>query len=198
MWWIPRVNTDSDVIQASLAAPAKFEEVWHRHSATVFRYAASRLGPEAAEDVLSATFLIAFRKRARFDLVRTDAAPWLLGIATHEIHRHRRTEARTLDTLHRHMSGEEHESTPRLAEQLDAAAALRQAGATLRAMPERDRDVLLLYAWGELDYAAIADALRIPIGTVRSRLNRARRTLRTAHPHRPTNEGDTHGRLDPA
>jgi RNA polymerase sigma factor (sigma-70 family) len=50
----------------------------------------------------------------------------------------------------------------------------------LEQLDDYDREALLLYAWGELRYQEIADVLRIPVGTVRSRLNRARRKLREA------------------
>ena len=52
--------------------------------------------------------------------------------------------------------------------------------AALLALPDRDRDVLLLIAWEDLTYDEIAVALSIPIGTVRSRLDRVRRKLRAA------------------
>ena len=62
-----------------------------------------------------------------------------------------------------------------------AAGALRsRLAAALAALSTRDRDVLLLIAWGDLTYEEVADALGIPIGTVRSRLHRARSHLRAA------------------
>ena len=53
------------------------------------------------------------------------------------------------------------------------------AGA-LAALSAGDRHVLLLVAWADLGYQEVAEALGIPVGTVRSRLNRARRKVRTA------------------
>lgn len=60
---------------------------------------------------------------------------------------------------------------------LDADAALRALVPRIAALSARDRDTLLLHAWGDLTYEQIADALGVPVGTVRSRLNRVRRKL---------------------
>jgi RNA polymerase sigma factor (sigma-70 family) len=66
----------------------------------------------------------------------------------------------------------------RVAERVSAQAASRDLAGVLAGLSARDRDVLLLIAWGELSYEEVADVLRIPVGTVRSRLNRSRRKLR--------------------
>lgn len=70
------------------------------------------------------------------------------------------------------------DESDRVASQTDAFVATGKIAAALKAIPAIDRDTLLLYAWGDLTYEGIAEALEVPIGTVRSRLNRARRTLR--------------------
>ena len=81
---------------------------------------------------------------------------------------------------------------------LDAARLTRRLASALRGLPASDRDTLLLYAWGDLDYAGIARALDVPIGTVRSRLNRARRILRTAAGTNDPELEKEHGRVDAA
>lgn len=176
------MTTDSALIKASLSEPASFGDLYRRHAAPVFRYAARRLDRQAAEDVLSQTFVVAFTKRTRFDHSWESALPWLLGIATREIARHRTVEARAWEAVQRSDYGvtEAEDVSAAISQRLDARAAVRQLGGALRTLPERDRDVLLLHAWADLDYAGIATALDIPIGTVRSRLNRARRILRAA------------------
>ena len=61
---------------------------------------------------------------------------------------------------------------------VDAASAAAAIGRTVARLPNGDRDVLLLFAWADMSYADIATTLQIPVGTVRSRLSRARRQLR--------------------
>jgi RNA polymerase sigma-70 factor (ECF subfamily) len=68
----------------------------------------------------------------------------------------------------------------RVARSVSAAAAGRRLAAALAKLSTGDRHVLLLLAWADLSYEEIATALDIPIGTVRSRLHRARTTVRTA------------------
>ena len=71
----------------------------------------------------------------------------------------------------------------RVASAVSAAAAGRQLATALAKLSEGDRHVLLLFAWAELRYEEIATALDIPVGTVRSRLHRARSTVRAALGH---------------
>ncbi|MGW5473333.1 RNA polymerase sigma factor, partial [Streptomyces chartreusis] len=68
----------------------------------------------------------------------------------------------------------------RAADRVVARAVRRELSAALAALPARHRDVLLLVAWGDLSYEEAAQALGVPVGTVRSRLNRARSKLREA------------------
>jgi RNA polymerase sigma factor (sigma-70 family) len=193
------VTTDSALIAASLTEPSRFGDLFRRHATAIFRYASRRLDGIAAEDVLSETFVVAFAKRARFDHAWESALPWLFGIATREIARYRKAEARAWDAMRRDPSADVADVADAVGERVDAATAVRALGSALSSMPSRDRDVLLLYAWADLDYAAIAVALDIPVGTVRSRLNRARRVLRAADGLKNvTQEGDDDERPHPA
>lgn len=147
----------------------------------MYGYGAQRLGGQAAEDLVGETFLVAFERRARFDPAYEDARPWLLGIATKLISRHRRSEAAHYRALLRSPREVPVEgSADLIAARVSAAAARPLLAEALAALPPRDRDVLLLIAWAELSYEQTALALDIPIGTVRSRLNRARRKVRAA------------------
>ncbi|MEF2978007.1 RNA polymerase sigma factor [Subtercola sp. YIM 133946] len=180
------MSTDAEIIERSLTAPAAFGQLYERHARAVHRYASRRVGPDAADDVMSETFLVAFDRRRRFDPVWADARPWLLGIATNLLKAHRRVEARlwnaTLAEAARDVvDGGEH-PVGRSDDRMDAARAVEALVPALTRMRAGDRDALLLHAWGDLDYAQIAQALGVPIGTVRSRLNRARLQLRTAAP----------------
>jgi RNA polymerase sigma factor (sigma-70 family) len=172
---------DNAVVERALREPEAFTELFDRYAADVHRYAVRRLGPDAAEDVLAETFTVAFARRGSFDLSRSDARPWLLGIATNLIRVHRRAELRRWRAMARTVAarGEEPEAD-RVAARLTAEAARGQLAAALARLSAVQRDVLFLQAWGELDYEQIAEALGVPIGTVRSRLHRARAVLREA------------------
>jgi RNA polymerase sigma factor (sigma-70 family) len=174
-------TADAAVIERSWSEPEAFAELFDRHADDIHRYAAWRLGRDGAEDLLAETFAVAFQHRRRYDLRRSDALPWLYGIATNLVARHRRTEARRLRAMSRETAPVEAEPmADRVAAQLTARAACRDVAAALARMPARHRDVVLLYAWAELDYEQIAVALDVPVGTVRSRLARARRRLQGA------------------
>lgn len=87
-------RNDAWLLAQSVYAPECFAALFDRHASAVHRYAARRLGPDAADDLVAETFLIAFRRRAGYDETRADALPWLYGIATNLIGRHRRDEVR--------------------------------------------------------------------------------------------------------
>ena len=89
-----RVLDDATVIRLSLADPERFELLFQRHAPRIQRYVLRRLGADAADDIVAETFLLAFRQRAGFDVARGDALPWLYGIATNLLGRHRRDEIR--------------------------------------------------------------------------------------------------------
>ena len=182
-----RVGQDSDasVIERSWDEPDVFAVLFDRHADSVHRYAARRLGAEAAEDVMAETFTTAFQQRFRYRTESTDARPWLFGIATNLIGRHRRAEARRLKALGRLPSpapgGAPGEAVAdRVAERVSAQALRRELAGALARLPARHRDVLLLVAWADLGYEEVAAALGVPVGTVRSRLHRARRKVREA------------------
>jgi len=173
------VNTDNTIIARSLTEPSAFGEVFVRHAPRIHRYVARRLGDGAADDIISETFLIAFERRRRYDQSYSDCAPWLYGIATNLISRHRVQEARTLNFLARTTDREAcNEAMHQTIAQLDAQLEVSRLATALGKLKDRDRDVLLLFAWEDFSYEQISAALNIPVGTVRSRLNRARRIVR--------------------
>lgn len=167
-------DSDTEVISRSLAEPEAFTAIFDRHAATVHRYLGRRVG-DLADDLLGETFLVAFRRRGDYRSGHAEARPWLLGIATNLVRRHVRDEQRRYRALSR-AAGEHGVAGVADPDDRLAAEALRPALAdALAAIEPRDRDVLLLVAWGGLSYDEIATVLAIPVGTVRSRLNRARR-----------------------
>ncbi|OEV05454.1 RNA polymerase sigma factor [Streptomyces oceani] len=191
------MNTDdSRVIERSLTAPEAFTTLYDRHAAAIHRYATFRLGDDHADDIVAETFLVAFRKRQRYDRDRADARPWLYGIASNLISKHRRFEARSYRMLARIGQDPVAESyADRIEARVSAESWRRPLAEALARLSARDRDVLLLTAWADLSYEETARALAIPVGTVRSRLNRARKQMRKALGDAPTvlQEAATHG-----
>jgi RNA polymerase sigma factor (sigma-70 family) len=168
---------------------------WHAGSAarspTICWRRPSRGRFGTADDLLAETFARAFRHRRRYDLGRQDAGPWLYGIATNVVREHRRAEARRLRTLARAAPAVEADPVSDAVEdRLAARAARRQLARALSRLPAGHRDVVLLFAWAQLDYQEIADALNVPAGTVRSRLHRAREALRAAIPAHARHESE--------
>jgi RNA polymerase sigma-70 factor (ECF subfamily) len=173
--------SDAAVIVRSRDEPEIFALLFRRHAPQLHRYIARRLGPQVAEDVLADVFLAAFGQRQRYDPDRADARPWLYGIATNLVGRHRRAEVRALRNLERTGMDPVTEAFVERSDARVGAAAVRQRlAAALAALRPGYRDALLLVAWGQLTYEEVAAALGIPVGTVRSRVNRARSSMRTA------------------
>lgn len=172
---------DSMIIEESASRPDRFGAIFDRHAAHIHRYLARRLGTEVADDLVAETFLIAFRQRDRYDPQRRDARPWLYGIATNLVAQHGRQQARW-HRLWRSVPVERDVwcHAEQVADDVTARATRRALTDALGRLPAGDRDVLLLVAWEELTYDQVAAALGIPVGTVRSRLNRARRKVRAA------------------
>ncbi|MGW1022414.1 RNA polymerase sigma factor [Streptomyces sp. NPDC002577] len=177
-----RETSDARVIERSRDEPEQFAVLFDRHADAVHRYAARRLGPESAEDLMAETFTTAFQQRHRYDHARADARPWLFGIATNLIGRHRRAEARRFKALAQMPAPVAHEEpvADRAVARAGAAGVRRDLAAVLAGLSARHRDVVLLVAWADLNYEEAAEALGVPVGTVRSRLHRARSTLREA------------------
>jgi RNA polymerase sigma factor (sigma-70 family) len=165
------VESDAAAIAASVADPARFATVYERHLAAVAAYLTRRVGRELAEDLSAEVFVRAFRARASFRPDHDTARPWLFGIAGNLVADHRRAERRRLRGLQRVASAGADGVAPEL------AGVSSELARCLLALPAADRDTLLLVVWGELSYEEAATALGVPIGTIRSRIARARRRL---------------------
>ncbi|MBY8876126.1 RNA polymerase sigma factor [Actinacidiphila acidipaludis] len=156
-----------------------FAVLFRRHGTAVYNHCFRLTGDwTAAEDCASFTFLEAWRLRAKADPWGGSLLPWLLGIATNVVHHRRRTARRHQRLLARLPAPElvpdfADEVVGRLEDQERVTEVLR----VLDELPRADREVLALCVWAGLDYNAAARALGVPVGTVRSRLSRARRRL---------------------
>jgi RNA polymerase sigma factor (sigma-70 family) len=162
-----------------------FGDLYERHARSVQSYCLWRTADlQSAEDATATVFLEAWRKRERLTLSTDSAAPLLLGIANNVVRRQWRSQRRYRDALER-VRGVGQAPNDLEAEaiaRLDAIRQLREGGEAIRGLPRREREVLALLAWSDLSYGEIAEALGLPIGTVRSRLARARTRLGDAFP----------------
>lgn len=165
-------TSDAAAIALSLSRPEAFAAIFDRHFDTIHAYLARRVGPARADDLASSTFTVAFERRHGFRGEAESARPWLFGIATNLLRNERRSEQRALHMLARIRPGS---TQPAPFEEVDYG----RVAALLGELDRDQRDALLLYAWGELSYEEIATALGVPVGTVRSRLARARAQLRS-------------------
>jgi RNA polymerase sigma-70 factor (ECF subfamily) len=171
--------TDAQLLAQAASDPAAFEIVFVRHVSPVHRYLARRVEPGVVEDLVAETFAAAFDRRGRYRREYPDARPWLLGIATNLVRHHWRSERARLAAYARVGPEEAIDGADALAVgRADARSVRNELVAALSRLHRGDRDALLLMVWAELSYDEIAQALEIPVGTVRSRINRARRLLR--------------------
>lgn len=175
---VQRDLSDAGVIAASLDDGARFGEIFDRHFAEIDRYLARRVGLALADEIAAEVFVIAFRSRGRYDPAASDARPWLFGIAANLARRYWRTERRRLRAYARTGVDAVSEEAGDIDGRLDALAAGPRLAGALAALRPGEREVLLLFAWADLGYEGIATALGIPVGTVRSRLSRARARIR--------------------
>jgi RNA polymerase sigma factor (sigma-70 family) len=167
------VLADSELIERSLVDGASFEAVFDRHYPAIFRFLRVRAGLDAAEDLASETFLIAFRRRGSYDLAFADAAPWLFGIAVNLLRSYRRGEEKQQRAYVR-VAAQPHEESRRV----EPGESNGHVAGALQGLSEEDRDLIVLFAWAELSYEELGVALDLPVGTVRSRLSRVRARLR--------------------
>lgn len=175
-------NGDGDAWDWPLTAGgdhAAFERVFDRHADLIYRFARRRTGDgDLAEDIVSQVFLEAWRQRQRVQLLDDSLRSWLLGVASNLIRRHWRSLERGKRAIARLP-----DPTPiwdhadDVAARTDDHRRLDALRAQIVRMPRTQAEVLLLWAWEELSYDEIARALDIPVGTVRSRLSRARKRL---------------------
>ncbi|MEZ0065002.1 RNA polymerase sigma factor (sigma-70 family) [Streptacidiphilus sp. MAP12-20] len=159
---------------------AAFGQLFEDHAGAVHRHALRMTADWAvAEDVVSLTFLEAWRLRARVEPDGDSLRPWLLGIATNVIRNTRRAARRHQQALAKLPP---RDIVPDFAVELTGRIAdaeqLAAAKAALEKLRPAEREVFALCVWEGLDHAAVAEALGKPVGTIRSRLSRARSRLR--------------------
>jgi RNA polymerase sigma factor (sigma-70 family) len=169
--------TDAELVAASAGDPDAFTALFERHWESLYRFCLNRAGG-AGEDIAAETFRVAFDRRRRYDPKYRDAGPWLFGIATNLLRDHFRAAAREEEKLGRSAALDPEAAGEDGLGSLERRLLGPDLAAALADIPAADRDALLLLAWAELSYEQIAAALGTPIGTVRSRINRARQRVR--------------------
>lgn len=181
---VREVSEVSDAVlwaRARAGDGAAFGVLFERHAGRIYNYCFRRTADWAlAEDLTSATFLIAWRSHGRGPLQAETAEPLLYGIATNVIRNRRRSLKRARNAFGRLPlpRAEEPDFAEDVAARLDDRVAMGRLLGIFSKLPRREQDVIALCDWSGLTYEEAADALGLPIGTVRSRLSRGRRRLR--------------------
>lgn len=190
-------HSDGELWLAAQGGDANaFGQLFDRHHRTIYNYCFRRVGNwELAEDLTSVVFLEAWRRRDK-ELPEDKVLPWLFGIATNVVRNARRSLRRNAAALARYPRERASDFTQEIEQRLADEQQVRHVLASIAALSRPERDVLALCVWEELSYEDAALALGVPVGTVRSRLSRARQHLRelasgTGHgwDRKPTNEG---------
>lgn len=155
-----------------------FGQIFERHGNAIYNYCFRRVGNwAAAEDLLSVVFLECWRRRDA-EIPAGKLLAWLYGIATNVARNQHRSERRHAAALRRIPEPPSGPTPADLAEQrVDNEREMQHVLAFVRRLPRRELEVFALCGWSDLPYDDAALALGIPVGTVRSRLSRARRRL---------------------
>ena len=176
MAWQDPIKVDDAVLleRVQRGDEAAFAALYERHQRAIYRYAMHMCGPEAADDVVQDTFLAVIRRGLGFDAARGTVAAYLFGIARHHILK------RIAECGMRHAEFEDTEAMnpqPSPLAELQRAETIAQVREAVGTLPPAYREVVVLCELQEMDYADAASVLECPIGTVRSRLHRARALL---------------------
>jgi RNA polymerase sigma factor (sigma-70 family) len=189
---LPSDASDEALWQASQGGdPRAFGALYERHARTIYNYLFRRLADwSEAEDLTAVVYLEAFRRRTDAVVVEGKLLPWLYGIATNVLRNRRRAQwrhRRLLAQLAREHHGE---AEPDVAGRVEAAEQMRSVLKHIDTLPRGQQDVLALCTWSGLSYEEAAAALGVPVGTVRSRLARARASLAELESTPRHNEGE--------
>ena len=159
---------------------AAFGQLFDRHASAVYNHLFRRTASwSEAEDLTSAVFLQAWRGRARVVIDRESALPWLLGVANHVLNNSRRASRRYRAALARVVPPDALVSghADAVAAAVDSERRMAELRRAVAELPRHEREVVELCAWSGLDQKGAAVALGVSVGTVKSRMHRARRRL---------------------
>jgi RNA polymerase sigma factor (sigma-70 family) len=172
--------SDAEIMLSSVEDVTKFGEIFERHYEAIEQFLVRRVGLPTAEDLASQTFVVALERRSSYDPHPSGARPWLYGIATNLVSNFRRQEVRRLRAFGKHglLSGNDTEDAIFRSDESSTSRSTHERVALLLADLDPDmKDALLLFTWAGLSYEEISVALNIAVGTVGSRISRARQSL---------------------
>lgn len=170
------METDRQLLRQ--AHPAAFGTLFERHGRAIYNYCFRRTADwSAAEDLTSVVFLEAWRKRTDVRIYGDSLLPWLYGVAGNVLRNRNRTLRRYRAALERMPAEHEADFADDAVARIDDERRMRDVLESFRLLPKRDQEILALCVWSSLSYEEAAVALELPVGTVRSRLSRARRRL---------------------
>jgi RNA polymerase sigma-70 factor (ECF subfamily) len=175
--------------RATAGDPAAFGTLFERHGQTVYNYCFRRTAEWAtAEDLTSVVFLESWRRRRHVRMHGESVLPWLLGVAANVVRNRNRGLRRYRAALERLPFESTADFAADVDGRLDDERRMGRVLGALERLPGPDQDILTLCIWSDLTYEQAAVALDLPVGTVRSRLSRARRRLQ-AELDEPDEEG---------
>lgn len=162
---------------------AAFAELFERHAEAVWNYAYRLTASWAqAEDLLSATFLTAWRKRGEARLVRDSALPWLYTVTANRARTEWRASRRALRLVGKLVPQDEHDHADEVAARTDAQRRLAAVVAAIAKLPRSEREIAQLCLLGDVSTADAATLLGITESSVRARVSRTRAHLRDMTP----------------
>ena len=149
----------------------EFASIFVAHRDAVYRFAWRMSGPASAEDITQDVFLALLHQPQRFDPGRGTMRAFLLGIARNVVLKRWRDE-------HRWAPLDDDEDVALPSVEIDGLGIGERVAAAVRSLPPLQREVVILAEYEELSLEEIAKAVRAEVGTVKSRLHRARSRLR--------------------
>jgi RNA polymerase sigma factor (sigma-70 family) len=172
--------------------PGAFGELYERHVDAVLNHCFRRTGSwQLAEDLTSSVFLETWRRRHVLEVdPGASMLPWLLGTANNVIRHQMRSllrHRRALSRLPQGMTDPDH--SDEAVHRIDAEARMQRVLGAMQRLTLVEQEVIALCVWAGLEYSDAAVAMGVPIGTVRSRLARARERLRELAPDAPQDLG---------
>jgi RNA polymerase sigma-70 factor (ECF subfamily) len=154
-----------------------FSQLFAKHQRSIYRYAAYMGGPDAADDVVQETFLAVLRQTTRHDTPRGTIVGYLLGIARHLMMKRLAKNVAFDEPLDDSVGDTATGDHATVLDGLMRAETIEAVRTAVHSLPPAYREVVVLCDLQEMDYAGAADLMQCPIGTIRSRLSRARSLL---------------------